>query len=634
MALTSLVGLNTAQADLVFQSFDTSSALPDGNGGDMSASSTYVWSPTNFPNPDVSVAGSGSLYVTVPNTAAGSGWEEYQLNFTMGQNMSPYINVNFDFMVDVANSATNSGGNYGGIEAIIQNWDGAGSPGWCGLNTMAMANTSGWQHYSASLAAFSGYMDRFILDINSSAGQFGNTANPAVGVSVWVDNIIFTQPALPPPTLATPIPAPKNAGLTLLPATTGEYQRVMIYPNANLGTSWGWYGQATAGDPVSYSITITNFPDVGNYNAQIFWIPVDALEYSANDTSVDWNCTNDMVFSIGASNNQGLSTNWTVTLATKTNSPGGLGNGNPNLTITNFNWKTLPLGTWTITFVDNTDFTITAPDKSVVTGSLPPDVANLVSGNAVGNTAMLTYFGVQPNNPQGIGKPTVINNITVSGTPTTINDSFNFGYLDTTNTWTILSDYPADITVNSGNLAWYETWNTPNDNGYSSLLAASSPKGIWQDLVPANTWLLVNGNRMATITTNALQSALGAQSPAFLRLIKRVATQLQVLMPGETNAPNTVLGKTGTPTAFNPYDEVDVTINMVDATYHIVNSADSLSLTTTDTSATINTPTPTLTSGTVTVPIYFGTAGSWTVTAADTTSTNITSGISSAVTIQ
>ena len=60
----------------------------------------------------------------------------------------------------------------------------------------------------------------------------------------------------------------------------------------------------------------------------------------------------------------------------------------------------------------------------------------------------------------------------------------------------------------------------------------------------------------------------------FYRLIKRVPYQLQVLMPGQTNAPNTALGYTGTPTDISVSGEgfttVTVTVNMCDATWHIV----------------------------------------------------------------
>jgi hypothetical protein len=622
LAVASMAGLNSARADYTIASFDTDISANDNNaspGGGLGGGTTTAWSSVNGPN---GPAG-GSEYVTVPWT--GSGWQEVQLNFTQSGDlsMSTYINVEFDIKVDVANSHLGANGDYGNINPVLQNWDGNGSPGWDGLSGLTIKNTNGWQHMVYSVASFSGSINRLVIDFNSGGGDV------SANCSYWIDNIVLTAPPLPPPTLMSPIPAPKQAGLTLLPATTGEYQRVMVYPNSALGNNFGWYGQATAGNPVSYSFTITNFPPVGHYTAQVFWIPVSSFEYNANDTSVDWNCTNDMVFTVSASGNSGLATNWNITMATKTN----LSGANPNLTITNYAYNRLPLGTWTVTFNNNTDFTITAPDNSVVSASLPPDVAELVSGNAVGNKAMAPYFGVQPNDPQGIGLSTVFSNIKISGTSPTVNDNFNLGYLDTTNTWSILSDYPADVTVNSGDLAWYVSWNTPNDQGYSTLLAASSPKGVWQDLAPSSSWLLVNGNRYATITSTALQSTLGNTSAAYFRLIKRQFTQLQVLLPGETNSPNTLTGKTGIPMAFNPYDEVDVIINAVDSTYHIVNSTDALNIGASDTTATITTPTPALTGGTVTVPVYFGTSGSWMVTATDTTSTNIPVATSSSITI-
>ena len=630
LAAASLVCINSAQAQFVVQAFDTSASVPDSLGGGLSGTATEVWDGTvNGPNDPT--PGSGSLYVTLPNTAATPGWNELQLGWTMNVTMGTYINCEFDYKIDEASSATNSGGNYGGSYPVIQSWT-TGSPGWDQLNAVTLKG-GGWHHYSGSLASFSGQMTRLNVDLNTGPGSFGNSSSTK-GVSMWIDDIVFTSPALPPPTLGAPIPAPRNAGLTLLPASTGQYQRVMLYPNALLGTSWGWYGVATAGNPVSYSFTITNFPDLGRYTAQVFWIPANAFQYSAADTSVDWNCTNDLVFTVSSSNNTGASTNWNVTMAAKTNSPGHLGNGNPNLTITNFNYGKLPVGKWTVTFTDNTDFTITAPDGTVKAASLPSDVAGIVSGNTAGGTTSEVFIGVQPNDPQGIGAPTVLSDIQISGTPTTINDSFSLGYLDTTNTWTVLADAPVGVTVNSGNLAWYVPWNTPNDSGYSTLLAASSMTGPWLDLEPPSNWLLINGTRKAVVTTNDLQNVLGEQSKAFFRLLKRQFSQLQILLPGETNAPNTTTGKVGTPATAAVNGAYNVTINAVDSTYHMVNSADALTITTTDGTATILTPTPNLVGGTVTVPVYFGTAGTYTVTATDTTSTNIPPATSESITAQ
>jgi hypothetical protein len=81
-----------------------------------------------------------------------------------------------------------------------------------------------------------------------------------------------------------------------------------------------------------------------------------------------------------------------------------------------------------------------------------------------------------------------------------------------------------------------------------------------------------------------------------------------------------------------------VVINAVDSTFHIVSSADSVAPTTTDSTATVTglsgTGTVNLVNGTAIVPYYFGQAGSFTVSATDTTETNVLEGTSSPITVQ
>jgi hypothetical protein len=129
-------------------------------------------------------------------------------------------------------------------------------------------------------------------------------------------------------------------------------------------------------------------------------------------------------------------------------------------------------------------------------------------------------------------------------------------------------------------------------------------------------------------------SEIPAGPIAFFNMIKRTATQLQVLLPGETSAPGTATGKTGTPTVESVDGLVTVTVNMVDSTWHLVSSSDSISLSSsTDPSA--GTATGSLVGGTAQITDwYFDAAGSQTITASDTTSTNILSNTSSAVTAQ
>jgi hypothetical protein len=123
---------------------------------------------------------------------------------------------------------------------------------------------------------------------------------------------------------------------------------------------------------------------------------------------------------------------------------------------------------------------------------------------------------------------------------------------------------------------------------------------------------------------------------AYYRMLLRQFTQLQVLLPGETNAPNTPSGKTGTPdpVSLGAGGLVTVTVNSVDSTFHIVNNnADIIALSSsTDPSALLPAPTQ-LANGSAQMLIQFDTTGSQTVTATDNTNTNIPPATSSAVTV-
>jgi hypothetical protein len=146
-----------------------------------------------------------------------------------------------------------------------------------------------------------------------------------------------------------------------------------------------------------------------------------------------------------------------------------------------------------------------------------------------------------------------------------------------------------------------------------------------------------------TSGTKAKAFVAGANLPktdaAFFALQKLMTAKLQVLMPGETNAPGTATGKIGTPEPQAVGVPVSVTVNAVDASWNLVTySTDSLSLSSSDTNATsdIGAPLPLtaqLAQGTAKLNIVFGTAGSQTVTASDTSQTSVASGTSGSISI-
>jgi hypothetical protein len=85
----------------------------------------------------------------------------------------------------------------------------------------------------------------------------------------------------------------------------------------------------------------------------------------------------------------------------------------------------------------------------------------------------------------------------------------------------------------------------------------------------------------------SLSTNFPSAATTFISLVSRTATKLQVLWPGETNAPGTATGKIGSPAPVAAGDNVTVTVNAVDNTWHIVNvSGDNIHFTAASSSVT------------------------------------------------
>ncbi|MGE5176759.1 MAG: Ig-like domain-containing protein [Hyphomicrobiales bacterium] len=109
-------------------------------------------------------------------------------------------------------------------------------------------------------------------------------------------------------------------------------------------------------------------------------------------------------------------------------------------------------------------------------------------------------------------------------------------------------------------------------------------------------------------------------------------TRLQVLLPGESAAPGTGSGKTGTPLAQVAGMPFTVTVNACDASWNVVtNVSNSISIDATDASATLPSPGQ-LVSGTKTYTITLNAAGTFTIFAHDETDNTIPDGSSASVT--
>src|SRR5436190_2941022 len=120
-----------------------------------------------------------------------------------------------------------------------------------------------------------------------------------------------------------------------------------------------------------------------------------------------------------------------------------------------------------------------------------------------------------------------------------------------------------------------------------------------------------------TRTITATASGLTASTSANIPVNAGAFTKLQLVVPGETAAPGTATGKTGTPNAQLVGMSFDTTVNAVDADWNVVDTvSDVIDLSSSDLSASLP-PDTALLAGMGTFTLYFGTSGSFTITASD-----------------
>jgi hypothetical protein len=489
--------------------------------------------------------------------------------------------------------------------------NGAGQPNtnWTRINVDLRQVTQQFSDLSAGLVN-----TMFGMDNNA----YGNS--PLVGPqTIWFDNIQLSGeiPHPPPPTMAIEKATPPALWLF---GGSGLYGRSQV---ALQDTSATWIGGTF---PVKYSFTILdNATSPGALQTGIQFIggggDASYLDYGANN--VLW---------LRIISGTGTNTACVADVSWKTNAPGS----NPDQhNVALMTTNPVLAGTWTLTFLSDTNGTLTAPGASPVPFSINLDDSDAI---AAFSSPIQVRFGHENNgNTANGGVPHYWANILVTNTAGGISLYEDFtkegtNQLDTS-IWNLnTSDGAGMVNLVPTNAPYWIKWNILGDTGFSLINGTSLTDSAQNWNALANmTPISQAGLRWVLITSESLPA--GPQS--YYALIKRDFAHLQVLLPGETNAPNTLTGKIGTPdpVSLGAGGAINVAINAVDSTYHIANvSGDMISLSCTDGSATLPTPAA-LVNGTVTEQVIFGSTGSFTVTATNTTNLNIPSATSSSVTV-
>lgn len=422
----------------------------------------------------------------------------------------------------------------------------------------------------------------------------------------WIDNVTLkgTDGPPPPPTVSLTKTVP---GLGMISASGGEYDRQNI---VTAGNNYSWIG---ASGPVSYAVQVAKLADNDhpNYELHFFFVP-GAPDTTRSDP--DWHEATVLRWDIGNNATGGGYS----TLRYKTNAVDGNGIyygagqlGGPG--------SASAVGTWTITFNNDTNLTATTPDGSTFSTNLPPDVAALFAN------PLKFYVGVMPGNASRVGQMAVVTRIQTTGTPGAANLDSQFVGIPLNETdWTTNAVSSIGITEISTNSAFWMDWTLPA-GGFSPQIGGAL-SGPWAS--PTMTGFAGGGAYHSLV----MKSNLPAGNAAFFRLIKRTFTKLQVLLPGESNAPDTVTGKTGSPTPITAGSIINVTVNAVDDTFHVVDASDTVQLVGSDASI-LPDGNIGLNGGTGSVGVFFQNAGSFTITASDLTDPTKTPDTSSSITV-
>jgi hypothetical protein len=482
--------------------------------------------------------------------------------------------------------------------------------------------TNGWYHVVANVnkadAGLSAPAVGWAMNINCYGG--GNTLLPgsANNTYLWIDNIQAnrSKTIAPPPRMSPKITA-AIPGLDLF--LDNQYDRSSI--KAVQTTGLGFLGQPDT----TYFLTISNFPPSPKYTnnqAHLFIATPD------NASSIDYNTPNLIWLNITETTNGRASANFRYKIFEPGSNTNMFGTnytvgpvGTPWAgTLTNLNAAT-PIGTWTMTFHQDTNVTLTGPGGVSTTFTIDPNVA------AQFTDPLNIVFGAQPNDPSppdsgtSFGQVVVMSEVGISNTSSSLlDDQFltDAGVLNT-GLWTISAANAPDVQV------------FPNDPGQMLVNWSIPDTSFWMETATNITgpWFVLTGSGAATpVTTyvaggnNALvPSANLSASHSFFRMHAYQFTKLQILMPGETATPGVAPGKTGTPDSQAAGNAFNVTVNAVDANWNpapYASDLDNIHITSSDGSATLPSDAQ-LIGGTGTFSVTLNASGTWTITASDTT---------------
>jgi hypothetical protein len=438
--------------DVFVSRFDAASSRTGWRADYGGATNLIAFEPSQDASNNLS---SGALKIVVGYNAALLGNNLAAITYDLPSSLSGtnFLSLELDLKIEVG-SAADSSGQSGFLQVITRT-----GPGYDFDSQLvtAMSTNGGWQHFVG--APLAGTLD----DIRAITFEFAGNSGLTGPATIYLDNLKFTKPLGPPQGPAMAMEHPVR-GLNLIPAS-GQYERQNIASVSTNGL--GWLG---AVDPVTYAVTIRQYPDASHsgFQTHLFLVPGAPAPDSAPDYSQPH-----IVFLDIQSRADGTAA---AAFRYKVNEPAGnsflYGAGTLGQ-VTN----PTPVGTWSLTFTQNTNATVTAPNGNLATFVLPSSAAALFGD------PLTVYVGAQPNAAANIGQIVVLERFKLNrGATTMIDDHFAADEGLNTNTWQLAAGTAAGVQLVGSNASFWLTWAIPDSGFLLQATANVADPGSWATL--------------------------------------------------------------------------------------------------------------------------------------------------------
>ncbi len=381
---------------------------------------------------------SGSMKVTLGFDGAFAGENKGGLTMDLANPIDASTHLSLEMDVKVSpGSATDTSGNSGYFQLVVRYGEFYDWNAQFGANLLI---SDGWRRIRVSPPVPPvDNIRAFTIELFGGAGLTGP-------VTFNIDNLKFTTTNVAPPMPTMSVERPIR-GLNLIPAS-GQFERQNIAATNTPGLEW-----LGSPDPVTYALTIHKYPGPSHsgFQTHLFLVPG-----APGDSAPDYSQPHMVFLDIQAQANGSAF----AAFRYKTNEPSGnafLYRAAPAGGTLGGLGSPTAVGTWSLTFSEDTNVVLRTPDGTTGNFALPPEAAALFSGQ------LSVFVGAQANGGGNLGQTVVLRAIEISkGGSVVFEDNFLTDAELDSQKWTVIAGTPYGVQLVGPDAAFWLSWTIPD----------------------------------------------------------------------------------------------------------------------------------------------------------------------------